>query len=108
VAEATLDKRQPLALCFREYRRNLEGHLQRSRTVQRAFEKDHGVVYNLATILEIEKNYVYRKYKEAAHMSCSKDPITLPTGEILPICFPLFSEKLGGYTFYTEDSLSLT
>jgi hypothetical protein len=83
-----------LAIRLREQWRNLEaGHLERSRIAQRDFEEKYFILYKLAKTLQIEKYCVYGKYKEAAHISCLKDPISQPSIEILPNWLPLVSEK---------------
>jgi hypothetical protein len=44
-----------------------------------AYEKGHKVGWDEARILNIENHSKYRKYKEAAHMACSIDPISQPS-----------------------------
>lgn len=55
----------PLAVRRGEHRRNLQGHLEKSRIAQFVFEEEHPTACNLGKILQIEKYSVYRKYKEA-------------------------------------------
>jgi len=54
----------------------------RSRLVQHDFEEDYGLIWNLAIILQIEYNTVFRKCKEGAHMSCFKNHIMQPSLKI--------------------------
>jgi hypothetical protein len=67
---------RPWAVRFREHRRNLEVHLERSRYAQHSFEENCQMIWKEAKILEIETNSIYRKYKEVAYMSCLQNPIT--------------------------------
>jgi hypothetical protein len=61
---------RPWAMKLREQRQNLEvGHLEISRLAQHSFE-------------ETGKNPVYRKFKEVACMTCSHNPVGLPSIEI--------------------------
>jgi hypothetical protein len=56
---------------LREHRHNLkEGLPEKSKLAQHAFEEGHRVDWDEATILEIESNSRYRKYKKSAHMVC--------------------------------------
>jgi hypothetical protein len=45
-------------------------------------------------ILDIESHSKYRKYKEAAHMACSIDPISQPSLDISPIWIPIISNEV--------------
>ena len=46
-----------------------------------------------AKILETEKNPVYRKYKEAAYVTCLRNPFNLPSVEISPLWHPLINNE---------------
>jgi hypothetical protein len=80
---------------IREHRHNLiAGLLEKSKLAQHAYEEGHWVGWDEATILEIESNSRYRKYKESVHMVCSTDPISQPSLEISPIWIPLVSKDV--------------
>jgi predicted GIY-YIG superfamily endonuclease len=89
---------RPWAVRLQEHRQNVEeGHLERSRLAQHSFEKNHCIVWKEAKILEVEINSVYRKYKEAAYLSCLQNPINKPSTENLPIWYILISGELSPY-----------
>jgi len=48
--------------------RSLEGQLERSRLAQHSFEQTHRVLRKESNILGTEKNSVYRKHTETAHL----------------------------------------
>jgi hypothetical protein len=64
-----------------KFRRRSSG----KRLAQHSFEKNHCVVWKEARVLEVEINSVYRKYKEAAYLSCLQNPIDKSSTEISPI-----------------------
>jgi hypothetical protein len=73
---------RPLTIHIQEHRHNLEkGLLEKSRLAQHAFEEDLRIGWNNVKILKMESSSRYRKYKEAAHMSCSTDPTSQPSLE---------------------------
>jgi hypothetical protein len=43
-----------------------EGHIEKSKLAQHAYEEGHRVIWDEARKLEIESNSRYRKYKESA------------------------------------------
>jgi hypothetical protein len=47
-----------------------------------------------ARILDIESYNRYRKYKEAAHMACSINPISQPSLDFSPIWIPIISNEV--------------
>jgi hypothetical protein len=73
------------------------GHLERSILAQHSFEKNRCIVWMEAKILEVEINSVYKKYKEAAYLSCSQKPINKPNNKISPIWYTLISRELSKY-----------
>jgi hypothetical protein len=71
---------------LREHRHNLkEGLLEKSKLAQHAYKEGRKVGWDKARILDIESHSKYRKYKEAAHMACSINPISQPSLDIFPI-----------------------
>jgi hypothetical protein len=88
---------RPWAVRLGENMQNVEGHLERSRLAQHSFEKNHCIVWKEAKILEVEINSVYRKYKEAAYLSCLQNPTNKPSTEISPIWYTLISKELSKY-----------
>jgi hypothetical protein len=86
---------RPLAVRLREHRHNLkEGLLEKSKLAQHAYEEGHKVGWDKARILDIESHSRYRKYKEAAHMACSINPISQPSLDISPIWIPIISNEV--------------
>jgi predicted GIY-YIG superfamily endonuclease len=84
-----------LSARLREHRHNLkEGHLEKSKLAQHAFEEGHRVDWDEARILEIESNSRYRKYKELARMACLINPISQPSLDISPIWIPFISNEV--------------
>jgi hypothetical protein len=61
---------------------------------QHAYEEGHRVCWKEATVLQVEANIIWRKYKEAAHMAVAKEPISQPSLEISPIWTTLINEKV--------------
>jgi hypothetical protein len=84
-----------LAVRIREHRHNLkQGLLEKSKLAQHAYEEGHRVGWDQASVLEIESNSRYRKYKESAHMACLINPISQPSLEISPIWIPLINQDV--------------
>jgi len=46
--------------------------------VQDSFEENHCILWIEVKVLEIERNSVFRKYKEATYTSCLQHPINRP------------------------------
>ena len=79
----------------RGHRQNLEERrLERSRLAHGSFEENHRIVQKKAKLLELEKNSVYREFKEAVYMSCLQNTNTRPSTEISPISYLLISKEL--------------
>jgi predicted GIY-YIG superfamily endonuclease len=87
---------RPLAVRLRVHRHNLkDGLLEKSKLAQHAYEEGHRVGWDEAKILDIESNVRYRrKYKEAAHMACSANPINQPSLDFSPIWIPIISDEV--------------
>jgi hypothetical protein len=63
---------------LREHRHNLkEGHLEKSKLAQHAFEEGQRVNWDEARILEIESNSRYRKYKEDGRRTSFRNVVNL-------------------------------
>jgi hypothetical protein len=45
-----------------------QGHLEKSKLVQHAFEESHQVCWDKAKFLQMKPNRRYRKYKKSVHM----------------------------------------
>jgi hypothetical protein len=77
------------------HRYNLrEGNIDKSKLALHAFEEGHGIDWSNITVLPSEPNSVYRKYKEAAYVLYSSNPISQPNLDICPIWFPLANKEL--------------
>jgi predicted GIY-YIG superfamily endonuclease len=85
-----------LAVRLREHTHNLKekGILKKSKLAQHAFEEDHRVDWDKATILVIESDSRYRKCKESVHMVCLDNPISQPSLDICPICIPVIRDEI--------------
>jgi hypothetical protein len=59
--------------------------LEKSKLAKHAYKESHKVGWDESRVLDIESHSKYSKYKEAAHMACSIDPITQPSLDIAPI-----------------------
>jgi hypothetical protein len=57
-------------------------------------KRDIGLGWDEARILDIESHNKYRKYKEAAHMACSVNPISQPSLDVSPIWIPMISNEV--------------
>jgi hypothetical protein len=80
---------------LREHRHNLkQGLLEISKLAKHAYEEGHKVGWNEARILDIKSHSKYKKYKEAAHMACSINPISQPSLDISPIWIPIISNEV--------------
>jgi hypothetical protein len=80
---------RPLSSWLWEHRHNLQqGHLEKLKLAQNAYEEGHRVGWDDARILDIERNSGYRKYKGSAHMACSTNPISQTSLDISPISIP--------------------
>jgi hypothetical protein len=74
------DTSRPLNIIIREHKCNLgEGRFDESKLASHAAEKGHKIDWTNTPMLEYEANSIRRKYKEAAHMLCSNNPISQPS-----------------------------
>jgi hypothetical protein len=81
---------RPVAVRLHEHRHNLQqGLLEKSKVAQHAYKEGHRVGLHNPTILEIQSNSRYRKYKESTHMTCLTNPISQPSSDISPLWIPL-------------------
>jgi hypothetical protein len=71
-----------------------EALLEKSKLAQHAYEEGHNVSWDEATILEVESNSRYKKYKESAHMACLTNPNSQPSLGSSPIWFLLSSNEV--------------
>jgi hypothetical protein len=65
--------------------------LENSKLFQHAYNEGHRVSWDEDSILRIQSNSRYMKYKESAHMACLTNPITLG---ISPIWNPLINNEI--------------
>ena len=56
------------------------------------FEEGNNFDWTHACFLDIEPTAIYRKYKEAAHILCSDNPISQANLKISPISLPLIEK----------------
>jgi hypothetical protein len=75
---------------------NVKGCLEISRSMQHVFKENHHILWKEAKMLyrQREMNSMYRKYEEAACMSCLKNPISQPSTAILPIWYSSIRKEL--------------
>jgi hypothetical protein len=66
-----------------------EGLLEIYRLAQHAYKEGHKVIWDEASILEIESNSRHRKYKELACMACLRNLVSQLRLDISPIWIPL-------------------
>jgi hypothetical protein len=66
----------------------------KSSLAHHAYEDSHRVSWDEASILEIESNSRYRKYKELAHMACLTNLISHTSLNISPIWIPHISNEV--------------
>jgi hypothetical protein len=75
--EYTGDTSRPLNIIIREHKCNLgEGRFDKSQLASHAVEKGHKIDWTNTTMLQFEANSIHRKYKEAAHILCSDNPVS--------------------------------
>jgi hypothetical protein len=68
---------RPLVVRLREHRHSLkQGLLKNSKLAKHAYEEGHKVGWDKTRILDIGSHSKYRKFKEAAQMACSINPIS--------------------------------
>jgi hypothetical protein len=72
-----------------------EGHLDKSKLAPHAVEKGHKIDWTNTAMLQFEANSIRRKYKEAAHILCSNNPIIQPSWDISRVWLPLIDN--GGH-----------
>jgi hypothetical protein len=65
------------------------GHFDKSKVASHAVQKEHKIDWTDTKMLQFEANCIHRKYKEAAHMLCSNNPISQPSLDMSRVCFPL-------------------
>jgi hypothetical protein len=68
--------------------------MEKSRLAQHAYDERHHIIWKEAKVLQIESSYIWRKYKESAHIMCSTQPISQSSLEISPIWTPLISKEV--------------
>jgi hypothetical protein len=95
-AEATLAKQAGLWLCGSVNIGIISKRVfwKNRKLAQHAYEEGHKVGWDEARILDIDSHRKYRKYKEAAHMASSIDPISQPSLDISPIWIPIISNEV--------------
>jgi hypothetical protein len=82
-----------LAVLLHEHMRNLKaGLLQKSKLDQYVHEEGHRVGWNEASILEIECNSRYRKYKDSVLRACLTNPISQPSSDIFSHLDPSYQQ----------------
>jgi predicted GIY-YIG superfamily endonuclease len=87
---------RPLKVRIKEHKYNLtEGLLENSKLAQHAYEEDHNISWQESTVLQIEPNTTYRKYKESAHMSLVDHLISQPSLDISPIWTAIIAAEVG-------------
>jgi hypothetical protein len=57
------------------------------------FEEGHQVDRNQTDILHLEANIIYGKYKEAAYMSCTDNPISQSNVDVSAMWLPLIKRN---------------
>jgi hypothetical protein len=73
---------RPLEVRIKEHKYNLtQGLPEKSKLAQQAYEEDHRICWNEATVLQIEPNTTHKKYMESAHMSLLDHLISQPSVE---------------------------
>jgi hypothetical protein len=88
---------RPLGVRLKEHQYNLkQGLLDKSKLAQHAYE-GHRVCWKEATVLQVESNIIWRKYKEAAHMAVATEPISQPSLEISPIWTTLINKEVSKF-----------
>ncbi|GFG33694.1 hypothetical protein Cfor_02438 [Coptotermes formosanus] len=86
---------RPLNTRIRQHKYNLrEGHFDKSKLASHAFEEGHKIDWINTIILQSQPNTIHRKYKEAAYMLRSNDPISQSSLDISRIWFPLTDKEL--------------
>jgi hypothetical protein len=65
-----------------------------SKLAAHVFEEVHRTDWKNIPIQQSESNFVYRKYKEPAHMFRSNNPISQLSMEICPVWFILTNKEL--------------
>jgi hypothetical protein len=84
-----------LAVRLTEHKYNLKERLRdKSKLAAHAFEEGHRIVWDQAGILQVEFNFVCRKYKETAHIICCNNPISQASVETSPLWFALIAKEL--------------
>jgi len=73
---------------LKEHNYNLnEGHFGKSKLALLAYEEGNMFDWTQASFLQCEPSATYRKYKETAHMPCSKTPSVNPAWRHLYLLF---------------------
>jgi len=70
-----------------------DGHFDKSKLASRAFEEGYQFDWTNATIWQFDPKSIYRKYKEAANILCSKSTISKPSLDISLTWLPLTDKR---------------
>ena len=71
-----------------------EGHFDKYKLASHAFEEGYQVDWTNTTLWQFDPKSVYRKYKEAANILCSKNNISQPSLDISLTWIPLKMKDL--------------
>jgi hypothetical protein len=89
----TVETNRPLGTRLKEHNYNLRlGHGEKSKLAACAIEEGHRIVCDTTHIVQIEPNSNYRKYREAARMLHTHNPISQPNVDIPFIWFPVIKK----------------
>ena len=69
------------------------GNVEKSKLAARAFEEGHIIEWDETAIVQIEPDSNYRKYKDAANMLCTNNPVSQPSVDISSIYFPVIKKE---------------
>jgi hypothetical protein len=83
---------RPLNISIRHHKYNLrEGYVDKCKLASHAFDEGHRIDWINMKIFQSEPITIYRKYKEAAPMFCTNNPISQPGLDISSLWFPLIA-----------------
>ena len=89
------ETKRPLKVRIKEHQRLAQlGETDKSRLVQHAWNEDHNVKWDEASIISKEEGWRRRKLKEAAFMAITPNPISTPSLEIKNVWVPILRSEL--------------
>jgi hypothetical protein len=68
--------------------------MEKSKLAPHACDEGHRIIWKEAVVLQIESNYMWRKCKDLAYVTCAHQPVSQSSLETSPVWTPLGSREV--------------